>query len=363
MFIELHFIQNFAPSSLNRDDANMPKDCMFGGVRRARISSQCLKRAIRLHPDFSRYSGVPASERTYLLVKSLTMRLVAAGKPPDEAQNSAEQFSRYYSSKKGRLNGQQTAVMLFVSEAEIEEIVQRLLESETWENTKAIKSLAEKFAKETKKRSSAPDIAMFGRMLVDRPDTNVDAACQVAHAISTHRVSMEVDFFSAIDDLNTARAGMMGTIGYNSACYYRYALIDFGQLQDNLGNDLALARLTTEAFLRASVKAIPGGKQNSFAAQNFPSFLMAVLRNDGMCWSLANAFAQPVVSQPDLNLIAASVQALDFHWGEMNVLYGGDACPVVCMLGDAPELGFLADARVKTLEDWIKNIMEEIPLE
>lgn len=363
MFIELHYIQNFSPSSLNTDDAKLPKDCLFGGVRRSRISSQCLKRAIRLHSDFSQFSGVPASKRTNLLVQSLSRRLIAAGKLSDEAENCAKQFARYYSSKKGKLDGHQTTVMLFISEAEIEEITHRLLKPETWNNAEAIKALAEKFTKETKKRSSAPDIAMFGRMLADRPNTNVDAACQVAHAISTHRVSLEIDFFSAADDLSAGRAGMMGTTGFNSACYYRYALIDFRQLLNNLGDDLALARRSAEAFLRASVKAVPGGKQNSFAARNFPSFLMAVIRTDGMCWSLANAFIQPVVPQPALDLIAASIQALDNHWGEMNELYGGEAYPVVCMLGDNPQLASLADARVDTLEDWIESIVTKIPQE
>lgn len=47
MLIEIHMIQNHSPSNLNRDDLGAPKTCIFGGVTRARISSQCLKRSIR----------------------------------------------------------------------------------------------------------------------------------------------------------------------------------------------------------------------------------------------------------------------------------------------------------------------------
>ena len=43
-----------------------------------------------------------------------------------------------------------------------------------------------------------PELALFGRMIADNPDWNVEAACQVAHALSTHRVTMDFDFFTAL---------------------------------------------------------------------------------------------------------------------------------------------------------------------
>lgn len=365
MFVELHFIQNFAPSNLNRDDTNTPKDCEFGGVRRARISSQCLKRAIRLHPLFSQYSGVAASERTRMLVKELTERLIASGKAKQEAQDHAKEFARYYSSKKGKLDGSKTSIMLFLSLTELNVIQKELLKPQNWGNIKGIKTLAESFAKGTKNRSGAPDIAMFGRMLAARPETNVDAACQVAHAISTHRVSMDIDFFTAVDDLGQSEsgAGIMGVTSFNSACFYRYACVDFEQLLENLGGDISLARKTLEGFIRASVNAVPSGKQNSFAAQNLPSFLMAATRTDGICWSLANAFENPIMPKKDQGLVIASIGALDTYWGEMKRLYGGEIYPVVAMLGRDAELVALKNSRVDTVESWVKAVMTKIPQE
>ena len=146
--------------------------------------------------------------------------------------------------------------------------------------------------------TKAADLALFGRMLADLPDNNVDAASQVAHAISTNKVEMEFDFYTAVDDLQAdaeTGAGMMGTVEFNSSCFYRYANIDVTQLQKNLDGDGELVVKTVEAFLRAAVVAIPTGKQNSMAAQNPPSFVLAVVRNSGL-WSLANAFVRPVAS-------------------------------------------------------------------
>lgn len=192
-----------------------------------------------------------------------------------------------------------------------------------------------------KARISA-DIALFGRMLAEQPGRNTDGACQVAHPISTHKVDMEMDFFTAVDDLNPEEetgAGMMGVVGFNSACYYRYALVDRDQLARNLARkterkngqwvqDLAQEDYTEadkviKAFLEAMVYAIPSGKQNSFAAQNLPSFGLFVRRQGGVPISLANAFAKPVRPQKDDDdLVGLSVDALTKHWDVLKKVYG-----------------------------------------
>ncbi len=363
MFIEIHLIQNFAPSNLNRDDTNNPKDCEFGGVRRARISSQCIKRAIRQDPNFKQGTGVPASKRTVRIVEDLVKGLVATGKSGEEARKIAEEFTKNYSSKKGTaLDKSQTNVLLFLSQQEIDEIVTRL--QEIGDQPAELKKYAENFAKGNKERPGAPDIALFGRMLADRPETNVDAACQVAHAISTHSVNMDIDFFTAVDDLlpsGETGAGMMGVTGFNSACFYRYACIDYDQLLANLNGDTAMARRTVAAFLHSSVHAVPTGKQNSFAAQNPPSFLMAVVREDGQCWSLANAFEKPVHASSRKSLVQASVEALDAYWKKLTDFYGGSAKPVVACLDGEEALDSLKDAQVETLSQWTEAVVSALP--
>jgi CRISPR system Cascade subunit CasC len=156
---------------------------------------------------------------------------------------------------------------------------------------------------------------------------------------------------------------MMGFTSFDSACFYRYARIDWGQLVKNLNGDADLARLTVEAFLRASVAAVPSGKQNSFAANNPPNFLLAVVRQDGMGWSLANAFENPVRPHSDGGLVTPSVAALDAYWGRLCQVYGTDTLTRTAALpldADLP-LESLKEAQVENLEAWIRAVTEMLP--
>jgi CRISPR system Cascade subunit CasC len=232
---------------------------------------------------------------------------------------------------------------------------------------KALDDLVKVVIKETKDRTGAPDIALFGRMLADKPELNIDAACQVAHAISTHRVTMEMDYYTAVDDLlqdEEAGAGMVGFTGYNSACFYRYVRIDWRQLVQNLAGDVALARRTVEGFLRAAQAAVPSGKQNAFAAQNPPSLSLAVVREDGMAWSLANAFESPVRADRENGYLAGSLRSLDDYWARLERVYGGEGVvPVALLLEDTVELPNLAEAVRPTLGAWIDGVLQALPQE
>jgi CRISPR system Cascade subunit CasC len=369
MFVELHMIQNFAPANLNRDDTNNPKDCEFGGVRRARISSQCLKRAIRTSPIFAETTGIDAGTRTkWLINRRLRPELVKAGKSEEEATAILEKFVPKYASKLDEKSKEdkKTAVLLYLSQAEIDSIVQALLDNWTdLSDDKAVDGLVKTLVKKHKGQTSAPDIALFGRMLAEKPELGLEAACQVAHAISTHRVTMEMDFYTAVDDLNpedTAGAGMMGFTGFDSACFYRYARIDWDQLLENLNGDASLARRSVEGFLRAAVAAVPSGKQNSFAANNPPNLLLAVVRRDGMGWSLANAFERPVRARSEEGLVAPSVAALDTYWDRLCQVYGTDTLLRTAALAlDANlPLQSLQEAQVENLEAWIGAVTQAL---
>lgn len=368
MFVELHLIQNFAPSNLNRDDTNNPKDCDFGGVRRARISSQCLKRATRSEKIFAETTAVDLAVRTRWMNRMIADALVAQGKPVEAARSVADLFAAQYC----KLDKGHTSVLVYLSKAELDDITAQL--NARWDEILAslkdgkspvVEAIAKDLFKALKDRTGAPDIALFGRMLAEKPDLNIDAACQVAHALSTHAVNMDMDFFTAVDDFagrEETGAGMMGMGGFNSACFYRYACIDFDQLVRNLGGDTGLARKTVEAFLRASVRAVPTGKQNSHAAQNPPSFYMTVVRGDSSAWSMANAFEKPV-SAGQHGLVFSSIKALDGYWGRLTAFYGNPARPVVAALDGAEALEHLKPARVETLEGWIEETLAQLPRE
>lgn len=352
MKIELHMIQNFAPSCLNRDDTNSPKDCVFGGVRRARVSSQCIKRAIR--NAFREDELLPAAnlaQRTKRLAEVVADRLASQGKNRDLAQ--AAVATALGGLGFGVDDQGQTQYLVFLGESGIDaltdlcsqhwdklaEVAENIRAAEQEGTTKSAKD-AKKAAKDAVpkeiRQSLAPvldgsktaDLALFGRMLADLPGENIDAACQVAHAISTNRVEFEMDFYTAVDDLKSdeedAGAGMMGTIGYNSPCFYRYAVIDFEQLLKNLGDDRELAEKTVEAFLRASATAIPSGKQNTFAAHSMPDLIGVDVRHSGPPMSLANAFAGPVRPADGANLTQSSVNQLADYWSRLTGVYGTD---------------------------------------
>jgi len=344
MFIELHMIQNFAPHCLNRDDTNAPKDCEFGGYRRARISSQCLKRAIRTSPVFSETLESEIGVRTKLIYKILEERLSDIGKPDEEIEPILRAF---VPEVLGSLDkNDKTKVLFFISAPEIDSIYNALLSN--WDilsnNVDKEKKLAEEcknVARNCVLGKLSPDIALFGRMMAERSANNVDAASQVAHAISTNRVNMEMDFYTAIDDLQIREepgAGMMGTVEYNSSCFYRYSLVDFNQLLKNLDGDKDLSKKALEAFVKASVAAIPSGKQTSMAAHNPPSLILLIIRENGQPISLANAFIKPVnvFGNEEKDIVAESASLLDKYFAQLIGVYGAKGLSFIglCSVGD-----------------------------
>ena len=342
MYVEIHILQNFAPNCLNRDDTNSPKDCVFGGYRRARLSSQCLKRAVRTHVrDAGLLADNNLARRTKRAISAIANKFSEVHNRND-ADASAKTAAALASQglTQDTKNPQETQYLLFLGEREIDGLAQVV--NDHWDDIEALPVKKDE-EKKPKGRGSkkaealkdvkdavlnildggrAADLALFGRMLADLPSKNVDAAAQVAHAISTNAVSMEMDYFTAVDDLKDASkegedagAGMLGTVEFNSACYYRYANVHVPQLVQNLQGDTELAENTIRAFIKASSLAIPTGKQNSFAAHNPPSLIFVTVRSDAP-WALTNAFAKPIESRySNGNLIGQSIIQLDKYWG------------------------------------------------
>lgn len=330
-FIEFHLIQNFAPSNLNRDDTGAPKDAIFGGHRRARVSSQCFKRATRLAT--AEHDLLPEEQRgvrTKRLKRLLMERL--AERDPEEA---AQKIEGALAAAGLSLKDGKTEYLLFLGEKEIAGFA--ALVDGHWDDLKAIDEDASKKAR----KSSAPpevakkakalldggkavDVALFGRMLADLPEVNRHAACQVAHAISTHRVEREFDYYTAVDDKggpDETGADMIGQIEFNSATFYRYAVLDVNKLVENLHGDRELALSAIEAFATAMARAMPTGKQNSFAAHNPPDFIGVSVRHAAPL-NLANAFEKPVVARVDQPLTEQSVQRLSDTDEKLSAVYG-----------------------------------------
>lgn len=335
LFVEFHLIQNFAPSNLNRDDTGAPKDALFGGHRRARVSSQCFKRAIRLKT--AEMGLLPLQTQAVRTKKLKELLVQALAQLNRSSADSRIDIALDAAGLKLKDDGK-TEYLLFLGQGEISALAQLI--DLYWDTLGAASPSDGKITKKEAK-ASAPDdvrkaaktllngqksvdVALFGRMLADLPAVNQDAACQVAHALSTHRVEREFDYFTAVDDQNNddeSGAGMIGQIEFNSATFYRYAVIDVHKLIANLQQDRDLALAGLGAFVQAMARAIPTGKQNTFAAHNPPSFVGVVLRHASP-FNLANAFEKPVWARQDQELTALSVAKLADQDNKIAAVYG-----------------------------------------
>ncbi len=350
--IEIHALQNFAPSNLNRDDTGTPKDALFGGSRRARVSSQCSKRAVREY--FKEQNKDWVADRTKRIVGALKGRIQP--KIQDQKGFTEENLvkaieaaiSSLGSNKKVKVDKEKkTDVLLFLSPREIDALENVITESyadllKAKLSDEVVQSVNDALDGENKSRLSL-DVALFGRMLAVMPEKNQNAACQVAHSISTHAVEREFDFYTAVDDLkpeDTAGADMMGTVEFNSACFYRYAAVDWDKLVANLQDDTELANRGLRAFLEGFVVAEPTGKQNTFAAHNPPEFVAVSVRRNTAPRNFANAFETAIRVKKDESLTRKSAEELAKKAKVLQSAFGGEEKTWVLNLTDAKLDGF-----------------------
>lgn len=366
--IEIHVLQNFAPSNLNRDDTGAPKDALFGGTRRARVSSQCLKRAVRQHfaglVQVQAWAPEDLAVRTKRVLQELTKSLMERGHQEADADEKAR--LALAAVELGVKEDGKSEYLLFLGQREISELAR--IVHEKWDSIaraetrpaegkkagKAKKQAAKGADPELKKALDAVfnggksvDVALFGRMLADMPEHNQNAACQVAHAISTHSVEREFDFYTAVDDLkpdDSAGADMMGTVEFNSACFYRYAVVDWEKLVENLQGDTGLAAKGLRGFVEGFVVAEPTGKQNTFAAHNPPELVAVSVRHNGAPRSLANAFETAIVVRKGESLTRRSTEELFRKGKTLQAAFGGEGKTFVLNLTGAILDGFGSDA-------------------
>lgn len=324
-YLDLHVLQSVPPSCINRDDTGSPKSAQYGGVRRARVSSQAWKHATReAFPGLldDRDLGV----RTKRVVEMVATELSETGIGAEEAEALATAVVTASGLKVARARNstrQETGYLVLVSRQQaraLAALAGEALAAEGGDADAAVKAIGlperKKEAKRVLGQGNSVDLALFGRMVADDADLNVDAACQVAHAISVHAADNEFDYFTAVDDLKRgaddpegpadAGAGMIGTVEFTSATLYRYATINVNGLADNLG-DLTSTERAIEAFLTAFVRSMPTGKQNTFANNTLPEAVVVSLRSDQPV-SYVGAFEAPVTSSR--GYVSGAAQAL-----------------------------------------------------
>lgn len=323
-FVQLHLLTAYPPANLNRDDLGRPKTAIMGGTQRLRVSSQSLKRAWRTSDLFKQALAGNVGVRTKEMGRKIYKALTAKGvKEKDALKWAAEIAGRFGKIKKEDKKNEDPLHILDIEQ----------LAHFSPEECEAIDNLCDTLAQRgsgpdkdelalLRNQHSAADIALFGRMLANTPAFNTDAAAQVAHAITVHKVTVEDDFFTAVDDLNTGEedvgAGHMGETEFAAGLFYQYICVDRELLKENLGGDEALAKRTLAALAEAAATVAPTGKQNSFASRGRASYILAE-RGDQQPRSLAVAFLKPV---SDNDMLVKSVEAIGESVAAMDKAYG-----------------------------------------
>lgn len=304
IYLDIHVIQTVPSSNINRDDNGSPKTAMYGGVTRARVSSQSWKHAMR--HDFNQRNQDDKGFRTKDAFKSLVVAIKELNSELTD-EEVATKAHDVFATAGVKLDSKtdQTKALLMISQGQINKLAEYSLSHET---------LDKKELKTVFNSEQSLDLALFGRMVADNPELNVEGSAQVAHAISTHMIIPEFDYFTAVDDLqpeDNAGAAMLGVIEYNSATLYRYANLNINELIANLGTENAVEGALQ--YVRSFVLCMPTGKQNTFANKTLPSYVMVTLRDDTPV-NLASAFEEPVES--NTGYVKPSIKQLENEFGE-----------------------------------------------
>ncbi len=335
--IELHILQSYPVSCLNRDVNGSPKSARFGGVDRARISSQCLKRATRDHAraeyPSARFEGV----RSKRLLQPFIDAMQAHGLAPDPARACARAACNCLSSLKNEAEGIVTTLVYLSptqieriaagvaaappSSAELNEFAKDKPDKKKQKPTALDKRMGKIVNEAMRAPLDAADIALFGRMIANDASLNVEAAALFSHALSVHGVANELDFYSAVDDrrgpeAEDAGAAMIGDLEFNSAVYYRYVGLNLGMLADadHLGGLSAEdRRAVVQAFVRSVMAAVPGARQATMNADTRPGFVLGLYRSAGQPLQLVNAFLKPVTQDRSFSLLDAARTRMDEH--------------------------------------------------
>lgn len=352
MLIEIHMLKNFPATNLNRDDTGAPKNCIFGGIQRGRISSQCLKRSWRTSPIFQKdMAGLLGMRTVGMRTRKMPDYVVERLKEHGMAGEYIEAVKKVLTDfAKGDEKGGEgkedtkqdsdsiTRQVVFYSPDDIQAIVETVraevercgsvkdfIANEKAENTKKKKNESQKrikvienaLNKTAANRGITLDMALFGRMVTSKALANVEASMQVAHAFSTNKVIMESDFFTAMDDMidgsDEIGSAMMGDVDYNSSCYYIYASLDTDKLKENLrhsDNPEAIAKAAVPSLLRTMAFTNPSGKQNTFAGHALPSAVLVECKEEPIPVSYANAFVAPATAKRDCDLVTDSIDKL-----------------------------------------------------
>lgn len=313
--IMIHTLKNYAPSSLNRGQDGAPKSATFAGSWRGRISSQAIKRSIRQSSLFSEFAeqgliGIRTRELPALVGAELSRE----GWDPMDVEAVIKKFSEI-GKKEGKADKEpgKTNQMLMIpagAPAAIAEQVKTLYNTDGWKSIEeSIRPLSMR----------SVDVALFGAMATTALFPDVNAACQVANAMSVNRTQKAVDFFVAVDDL-TGDSRMIGESLFNSNCYYHSIAVNWQQLMRNLDQTETLARAALGKLIEAVATVSPGGKQNTFASHPLADLVLVEVTT-GQYFDYANAFAKAIEATDEAPIPLLAAKELKAYTDKTDKLY------------------------------------------
>ena len=285
LFLDIHVIQTLPPSNINRDDTGSPKTAVYGGVRRARVSSQSWKKAMR---DYFKENGNLSNVGVRSLdVVSFLAEKIRELKPELSMEDAVNKSVKTFNAAGiSTTKDNRVKALFFLGKEQADNLAKEAIKD----------NLDKKALQEILNSNIAVDIALFGRMVADDASLNEDASSQIAHAISTHGVQTEFDYFTALDDLSKDAkpgAAMIDTIEYNSSTLYRYGNVALHEFYHQMKENKEETKKAIILFVEAFLKSLPSGKINSFANQTIPSSVVVSLRKDRPV-SLVSAFETPI---------------------------------------------------------------------
>lgn len=327
-FIQLHLLTSYPPANLNRDDQGRPKTAKMGGSERLRVSSQSLKRNWRVSDVFDDSIKSEQGKRIGIRTKRLGVDIYNALIKKEVKEKDAIKWAQIIAGQFGKLKkedpkkvtqGLEIEQLVHISQAEnaaVNDLVE-IIANEKREPEKEELDLLRKTERDI-------DMALFGRMLASKPEFNIEAACQVSHAISVHSVVIEDDYFTAIDDLNSheddAGAAHIGESSFAAGLFYTYLCINKTQLIENLDGDKALADKALAALTEAAVKVSPQGKQNSFASRAYASYVLAEM-GEQQPRSLSAAYLKAIDKRDD-DFANTAISRLREQYESFDAVYG-----------------------------------------
>ncbi|SEM66773.1 CRISPR system Cascade subunit CasC [Syntrophus gentianae] len=408
-FINFHILISHSPSCLNRDDMNMQKSAIFGGKRRVRISSQSLKRTMRtseyyklklgdssirshhldlLKEEFLKdndikgeFNDAIVQEALERFVKTQTTteensndevdddseskpdkklavapwirdefkvicRIVKEVRDADLTEEEEKKANNDYEKQKKPKKGEKKQLQYFC-----EQIISKKIEAKMKESSAALLAAI----------GSAKDVALAGRMATSGLMTTIEGALAVAHVITTHAVDTDIDWFTAVDDLQKLGSGHLDTQEFSSGVFYRYASLNLRQLQVNLGLIPDIMAPETDGSRKEALEVashvlhmltteVPSAKQQSFAAHNLADLAMVSFSDIPV--SLANAFEEPV--KPGPGFIKPSVKALHDYWQAIHAGYGLNERCAEFAINHVPPDGMMVRKTLEDLKTWVR---------